>query len=280
MALNRSAEITQKSQSNLAFALATLPPQRRQDMIHFYAFCRMVDDIADAADSPVETKRSTLAQWRHAALNHGQSVADEIMQETVKLPARYHFSPQLLAEIVDGVSMDLDRQRYDTFTQLQTYCYKVASVVGLVSMHIFGAQQPATAQYAINLGYALQLTNIIRDVGEDARIGRIYLPQDELQRFNIAEADILAGKKSAQFNTMMDYQHARAEAYYQAASAALPRADHQAMIAARMMGELYHRILQKLKAEQYPVFEKRTKLSKLQKAWLLTRYLCRGWLGW
>jgi phytoene synthase len=277
--VNRSAEITQKSQSNLAFALATLPAQRKQDMIHFYAFCRMVDDIADDDSTPVEEKRRELAQWRHAVLHSGEGVTDDIMAETVKLPERYNFSPDLLAEIIDGVSMDLNRLRYATFAELQAYCYKVASVVGLVSMRIFGAQQPLTEKYAVALGYALQLTNITRDVGEDARIGRIYLPQDELQRFEISEADILAGKKSARFDEMMDFQYERAQRYYSEAMQSLPSADFKVMIAARMMSQLYQRILQKLKAERYPVFEKRIKLSKLQKAWLLCSYILRGWLG-
>jgi 15-cis-phytoene synthase len=276
--VSRSADIARKSRSNLAFALATLPAQRRRDMIHFYAFCRVVDDLADDTDTPVEEKRAALATWRHAVLHGGEGVQDEVMTETVALPARYGFPKEHLAEIIDGVAADLDQDRYATFQDLLGYCYKVASVVGLASMKIFGAQQEQTRQYAVQLGYALQLTNIIRDVGEDARIGRIYLPQEDLQKFHVSEEDLLTGRSSPNFIRMMEFQYARAEDYYRKAEAALPAADKPVMIAARMMGQLYRQILHKLKAERYPVFEKRMKLSKLSKAWLLASYLTRGYL--
>lgn len=276
--MSRSADIARKSRSNLAFALATLPAQRRRDMIHFYAFCRVVDDLADDTDAPVEEKRASLATWRHAVLHGGEGVEDEVMSETVALPARYGFPKEHLAEIIDGVAADLDQDRYATFQDLLGYCYKVASVVGLASMKIFGAQQEQTRQYAVQLGYALQLTNIIRDVGEDARIGRIYLPQEDLQKFHVSEEDLLTGRSSPNFIRMMDFQYARAEDYYRKAEAALPAADKPVMIAARMMGQLYRQILHKLKAERYPVFEKRMKLSKLSKVWLLASYLTRGYL--
>jgi phytoene synthase len=245
-------------------------------MIHFYAFCRVVDDLADDPDRPVEEKRADLAAWRHAVLHSGQGVSDDVMTETVALPERYGFPAQHLAEIIDGVASDLDRSRYANFAELQSYCYKVACVVGLASMKIFGAQQERTADYAVALGYALQLTNITRDVGEDARIGRIYLPQDELAEFGVSEQDILEGKDSPSFQRLMDFQHDRAQLYYQEAAASLPASDKPVMIAARMMGELYQRILAKLKAERFPVFEKRMKLGKLQKAALLGSYLLRG----
>lgn len=277
--MSRSADIARKSRSNLAFALATLPTQRRRDMIHFYAFCRVVDDLADDTEAPAEEKRASLAAWRHAVLHSGEGVQDDVMRETVALPSRYGFPTEHLAEIIDGVAADLDHDRYATFQDLLGYCYKVASVVGLASMKIFGAKQEQTAQYAVQLGYALQLTNIIRDVGEDASIGRIYLPQEDLQKFHVSEEDILSGHSSPGFIRMMDFQFTRAEEYYRKAEAALPPEDKPVMIAARMMGQLYRQILHKLKAERYPVFEKRMKLSKLSKAWLLASYLTRGYLG-
>jgi 15-cis-phytoene synthase len=276
--VSRSAEIARKSRSNLAFALATLPPARKRDMIHFYAFCRVVDDLADDEHEPVEKKRAALAQWRHAVLHGGEGVHDEVMRETVALPERYGFPVAHLAEIIDGVACDLDRNRYATFEDLQGYCYKVASVVGLASMKIFGAQQEQTKEYAVALGYALQLTNIIRDVGEDAGIGRIYIPQEDLQRFGVDESDLLTGRSSPAFIRMMDFQYERAERFYQSAAAALPAADKPFMIAARMMGAVYHQILLKLRTERYPVFEKRMKLGKLRKLTLLASYLTLGLL--
>jgi 15-cis-phytoene synthase len=276
--VSRSADIAKKSRSNLAFALATLPLERKRDMIHFYAFCRMVDDIADDEGSPVEEKRQTLAAWRHAALNDGAGIDDDVMAETVRLPERYGFSKELLAEIIDGVAMDLDRNRYADFPQLLSYCYKVASVVGLASMKIFGAQQEQTRDYAIALGYALQLTNITRDVGEDAQIGRIYLPQTELAEFGVSEEDILTGRDSPAFQRLMLHQQQRAEQYYQQAEKLLPAADKPYMIAARMMAEVYHQILHKLKAESFPVFQKRMKLTKPKKLSILLRFMLLGFL--
>lgn len=163
-------------------------------MVSFYAYCRIVDDIADADDRPVEERRAELARWRHAVLNHGEGVEDPVLSEVVKLPQKYAFTPEWLAEVIDGCATDLDKIRYRDIEDLLGYCYKVASVVGLVSARIFGANGSECDAYAVDLGYAFQLTNIMRDVGQDAReTHRIYLPQDELARFGVSEAAILKG---------------------------------------------------------------------------------------
>jgi 15-cis-phytoene synthase len=275
--MTSSAEITRKSQSNLAFALSTLPPARKRDMISFYAFCRVIDDIADDEAVTAEVRRSELARWRSAVLG-GPAFVDPVLQDTLPLPERYGFPREHLAEIIDGCLSDLDRTRYRDFAELQGYCYQVACVVGLASMKIFGAQASATAHYAEALGYALQLTNIIRDVGEDAGKGRIYLPQAELEQFGVTEADILSGQASPGFLALMEFQRERAEGYYREAESCLPASDRKVMVAARMMGHVYRDILHKLHRQRYPVFERRMKLSKWRKGYLLTRYTVGAWL--
>ena len=275
-----SLAIARKSKSNLAFALACLPEERRRDMISFYAFCRIVDDIADDPAVPLATKRLTLNQWCHAVLHEGEGIEDPVLAEIIVLPAKYHFSPDLLAEIIDGVASDQDKDRYANIEELLAYCYKVASVVGIVSSRIFGARDPQSEAYAIALGYALQLTNIMRDVGEDAReTGRIYLPQDELRHHGVTEEDILAGRYSPGFTALMDQQYQRARAYYEKAAQLLPDQDRRCMIAARMMGHIYYEILEKLHRTRYRVFDRRERLSRLRKGLILGRYWLQGLMG-
>ena len=189
-----SRQIARNSRSNLAFALACLPAERKRDMISFYAFCRVVDDIADDAAATAAARREELGRWKQAILA-GDGSLHPVLAEVVPLPGRYHFSPDLLVEIIDGVASDLDTNRYETMTELLGYCYKVASVVGLVSIEIFGYKNPSCKEYAVNLGYALQLTNILRDVGQDARdTGRIYLPREDLRKHGVTEQQILEGR--------------------------------------------------------------------------------------
>lgn len=274
-----SQEITRRSRSNLAFALACLPAKRRRDMVSFYAFCRVVDDIADDPALPVAEREQTLRRWHEAALR-GDGAPAPILAETLALSAEYGFPTALLGEIIEGVSSDLTRQRHETFASLLTYCYKVASAVGLVSIEIFGHKNPACRDYAINLGYALQLTNILRDVGQDARdTGRIYLPLEDLRRFGVTEEEILAGRSSERFLALMDFEAARAEEYYRLAAAQLPAEDRHSMIAARMMGQIYHEILEKLRRERFPVLARRVRLHPLRKGWILLWYFARGMVG-
>lgn len=273
-----SAEIARKAKSNLALALACLPEERRRDMTTFYAFCRVVDDIADDPETPAEQKEQELVRWRRCVLE-SQPAGNAVLDEVILLPRKYGFPPLWLAEIVDGVASDLGQVRYETYEQLLSYCYKVASVVGLVSAEIFGASQPQSRDYAIELGYALQLTNIIRDVGQDAQeSGRIYLPLEDLRKFGLGEEDILQNRYSDAFVRMMDFQHARALERYRKAEALLPLADRDALLPARMMGQVYFEILQKLHEERYPVFEKRCRLHPLRKVWILLSYMARAWV--
>jgi phytoene synthase len=274
-----SAEIAQRAKSNLAIALACLPEERRRDMISFYAFCRLADDIADTNAMPEAERESELARWKKCALDC-EAPGHPVLDEVIELPGKYGFPRLWLAEIIDGVASDICVVRYETFEELLGYCYKVASVVGLVSVHIFGHQNPLAREYAVQLGYALQLTNIIRDVGEDAReTGRIYLPLEDLRKFQVTESEILNGRHNQRFVQLMDFQYQRARQYYAEAAKLLPKEDRNNLLASQMMGQIYFEILEKLKKLRYPVFEQRCKLSKLRKTWILICYLTRGWLA-
>ncbi len=274
-----SAEVAKKSRSNLAFALACLPAQRRRDMVSFYAFCRIIDDIADSDDSPVQERRQRLATWRHATLHPSTGITDPILSEVTALPQKYNFPATWLAEVIDGVSSDLTHSRYETITDLLAYCYQVASIVGLVSARIFGAQGTTCDDYAIKLGYAFQLTNIMRDIGQDAReTQRIYLPLDELRKFSVTEAAILRGEREPGFTALMDHQWQRAHSYYTQARASLPPTQRGTMIAARMMDGIYSGILQQMKATGYHALTRRERLSSWHKGRILARYVAEGWI--
>ncbi|MBL9131614.1 MAG: squalene/phytoene synthase family protein [Verrucomicrobiaceae bacterium] len=274
-----SAQIVRKAKSNLAFALGCLPKERKRDMITFYAFCRVVDDIADDPGRGEEEKERELSHWRQCVLE-GTPPGHSVLDEALDLPKKYGFPRAWMAEIIEGVASDITRLRYQTFEELLAYCYKVASVVGLVSIEIFGHEKPETRDYAINLGYALQLTNIIRDVGQDAREnGRIYLPLEDLRQFGVSESDLLSAIPNERLNKLLDYQYRRARNYYQAAQSALPPEDRKNMVASQIMSEIYSTILEKLKRERYPVFTKRVNLHPLRKAWILGRHLLRAKLN-
>jgi phytoene synthase len=270
-------QIARRSKSNLAFALATLPRQRKRDMITFYAFCRVIDDIADDDDRSEPERRASLEVWRHGVL-HGFTEPDELQQAVAELPERYPIRRELLAEIVQGVMGDLDHAAYETFEDLLAYCYKVASVVGLVSIEIFGYQNHACRDYAINLGYALQLTNIIRDVREDAERGRIYLPREDLRRFHVSEAQLIAQHFDEKVEALLRFEYGRARHYYEEAARLLPREDRRRMLAAEMMAGIYSAILDKIRRKNFRVFDRRVRLSKFRKLAILGAYTARGLL--
>ncbi len=276
--LMSSAQIARRAKSNLALALTCLPEERRNDMISFYAFCRVVDDIADSTQLSEAEKEHELAHWKQC-VDDGHAPGHPVLDEVVILPRKYGFPRAWLAEIIDGVASDITHVRYETYEELLTYCYKVASVVGLVSAEIFGCTQPRSRDYAIQLGYALQLTNIMRDVGQDAReTGRIYLPLEELRRFGVTEQEILEGRHNQRFIQLMEFQYQRANELFRQAALLLPKEDRECLLPAEMMGQIYFEILQKLKRTRYPVLDRRCRLHPLRKLWILTRYLSRAWL--
>lgn len=250
--------------SNLALALVSLPKDRRRDALFFYAFCREVDDIADEPGRSPEEKRRTLDAWK-TALHTNSGLPPELAD----MIRRRNLSATLFIDIVRGMEMDIEPPRYRSYADLQTYCWPVACAVGQVSAQIFGCTQPESVTYADELGYALQLTNILRDVAEDARLGRIYLPTDDLARFGVSEESLLAGKPDGDFRNLMAFEAKRARAHYAAAAAALHPADRSALVAADIMRRTYEKLLDRMEADGFRPFEKRYRLSKGEKLWIL-----------
>jgi phytoene synthase len=267
--------------SNLALAFLWLPREKRADMNAFYTFCRLVDDIADSSDLPLAVKREQLAAWRGVVNSPGAPglSANLLADEVRALMDKYHIAPELMLEIIAGVEMDLDGASYETFEALRAYCYRVASAVGLVSIEIFGYRDPGCRQYAIDLGIALQLTNIIRDVGTDLdNGGRIYLPLEDLARFGYSEDNLRQRVHDARFTALMTFEAERAEDYYQRAVRVLPPIDRRAMVAAEIMRAVYHKILVRARSDGYRVLSKRYRLNKLMKlATLLGAALRNRW---
>ena len=246
--------------SNLAFALGCLPPDRRMDALVFYDFCRAVDDIADEPGRSPAEKRELLDLWK-AALIAGDNLPPALAQ----VLARHRIDPDLLVEIVRGVEMDIEPIRYQTHEDLRAYCWRVASAVGLVSVEIFGCKNPQSKTYAELLGYALQMTNILRDVAEDAATGRVYLPLEDLRKFGVREADLLRGDLGENFTGLMSFEAARARSLFREASRTLPADDAEALKPAELMHAIYKKILSRMEADGFRVFRKRYRLSKAEK---------------
>ncbi|HEY1582397.1 MAG TPA: squalene/phytoene synthase family protein [Chthoniobacterales bacterium] len=257
-------QITRASNSNLAFAFLSLGAERRRDITTFYAFCRLIDDIADSTSFPSEEKARRLVRWR-ASLSGPTNDEPPLASEVRSLITKYPISPPMLGEIIDGVEMDLTIRRYESFAALREYCYRVASAVGLVSIEIFGYTNPACRDYATELGLALQVTNILRDVGTDLASGRIYLPREDMARFDYSEADLAARTYDARFLGLMQFEAARAEEYFRNAAALLPREDRRSMISAEIMASIYHALLRRMEADHFRVFERDYRLSKWAK---------------
>jgi phytoene synthase len=260
-----AATITRQSGSNLALAFFSLDRERRQDITVFYAFCRVVDDIADSSTLLPEEKRRRLATWRAAVANAAPD-EDALAPEIRRVMAKYSLRPQMLDEIIAGVEMDLGMVRYATWDELRVYCYRVASAVGLVSIEIFGYKSPQTRDYAVDLGLALQTTNIIRDVAQDARNSRIYLPQDEMKRFGYSDAELERDEHNERFVALMQFQAQRSRAFYHRAAQLLPEQDRRAMLPARIMASVYGALLGKIERDRFRVFERHYRLSRLEKA--------------
>ena len=277
-----SQAITQKSASNLALAFILLPKQKRQGMAALYAFCREVDDIADDHSSPLDLRRRRLQEWRddiRKACQH-QTPSLPVNRELQPVIERHQLPFHLFDELIQGVEMDLDINRYPSFADLEQYCYRVASVVGLLSIEIFGYQDPACRDYAVYLGKALQLTNILRDVRGDAERGRIYLPLDQLQQFDVRPEEILQSTYSPRFFALAQSTAARARAFYSKARQTLPRRDARAMASAELMGSVYWRLLQELERRRFNVFDSPTaRISKPEKLFLILRTWYRIWTG-
>ena len=280
--MQHSHALTKKSASNLALAFILLPREKRDAMSALYAFCRAVDDVADEDSIPTETRRQQLAEWRADIQIAGstQTPAFILNQEFQPIIHQFKLPFALFDELIKGCEMDLDTLRYADYDQLELYCYRVASAVGLLSLEIFGYRNPACHDYAVYLGKALQLTNILRDVKNDAARGRIYLPQSELAKFNVTEAEILEGKYSRRYFALANSVAQRARHFYSLAQQSLPPEDRQAMVAAELMGSVYWQLLLKLERGKFNVFGPQPlKLSKPHKLALILKSWVRFAVG-
>ena len=273
-----AATITRQSKSNLALAFVSLGRERKRDITIFYAFCRVVDDIADSTDLTSIEKRERLANWRRMLRT---DVPDEplLARDVRQLMDKYSLPPDMLEEIIAGVEMDLSIARYPNFEELRVYCYRVASAVGLVSIEIFGYRNPRCREYAINLGLALQMTNIVRDVWKDFQAGRIYLPQKDLARFHYSEAELANRQYNEQFIQLMRFEASRAREFFGRAAAELPPEDRRAMAPAEIMRSIYGALLRRIELDNFRVLEKEYRLSKLEKAGLIATQLLKSFVN-
>jgi phytoene synthase len=266
------------SGSSFYYAFLFLPPPRRAAITAFYAFCREVDDVVDEVSDP-GVAATKLAWWsKEVAETYAGSAKPRhpVMQALQPHIATYGIRADQLQAVIEGCRMDLTQTRYLDFAGLAQYCHLVAGVVGEVAASIFGRSEEATLDYARKLGLALQLTNIIRDVGDDARRGRVYLPINDLQQHNVKVADILARRYSPEFTALMTAQAARAQACYDEALALLPEADWRAQKPGLMMANIYRTLLTEIEAGGFQVLHQRISLTPVRKLWIAMKTNWRG----
>jgi phytoene synthase len=264
------------SGSSFYYSFLFLPPPKRRAITALYAFCREVDDVVDEC-SDANVARLKLAWWRsEIASVYGGAPQHPVARALVDATAEFRLPQAHLQSIIDGMEMDLDCSRYPDFEALRVYCHRVAGVVGLLSAEIFGYQDRRTLQYAADLGLAFQLTNIIRDVGEDMRRHRIYLPLDELDRHGVTVADITAARETESFRNLMKFQIGRALGVYRQAYAALPDIDRKAQRAGLVMAAIYRTLLEEVQADGCRVLTRRTSLTPLRKLWIAWTTWMRG----
>jgi phytoene synthase len=263
-----------QSGSSFYYSFLFLPAEQRQAITALYAFCREVDDVVDEC-SDVGVARMKLTWWRSevASLYEGRP-QHPVAVALAEVSGRFKLPQQRLQEIIDGMEMDLDHSGYADFAALRLYCHRVASVVGLLSAEIFGYRDPRTLDYAADLGVAFQLTNIIRDVGEDARRNRIYLPLDELREHGVTPDEIAAARESDNFRRLMEFQIERALVFYRQALAALPAVDRRSQRAGLVMAAVYRTLLDEIRADGCRVLTHRTSLTPIRKLWIA----CKIWM--
>jgi phytoene synthase len=264
------------SGSSFYYSFLFLPPPRRRAITALYAFCREVDDVVDECHDP-QLAATKLAWWRQEVGRLYAGQPDHPVTRALRpVLEQFNLPQEQLLEIIDGMEMDLQQTRYLDFKALSLYCYRVASVVGLLAAEIFGYEDRQTQKYAHDLGTAFQLTNIIRDVGEDARRGRVYLPIDELQRFDVPLSDLLNARYSDHFRALMEFQIERAEQYYAQAMNALPAADRKAQRPGLVMAAIYRTLLAEIKRDGCQVLSQRTSLTPVRKVWIAWRTWIKG----
>lgn len=260
--------ITKKSGSNFYYSFLFLPKVQRRAIYTVYAFCRLVDDAVDSRPSHSEATEE-LSKWRKELdrCYHGQP-SHPLSRELLPIVRQFEIPQDYFQELLNGVEMDLIKNRYATFSELSEYCYRVASVIGLICIRIFGCDTQTVREHAIHQGMAFQLTNILRDLATDAGRGRIYLPLDDLARFRYSEAELLSSTYNPAFVELMRFQAQRAKRYYEKAKAQIPREARRALVASEIMGAIYENLLDVIEERQYRVFDQRISLSPIRKAYL------------
>ena len=259
-------EISKKSKSSFYYAFNLLPEEKRDAMNTVYAFCRKTDDIVDENSDSTDLKYEKLRKWRiefEKSFSGNSEFA--LLNKLGKTISNFNIPLDPFFELIKGMEMDLQKDRYKSFDDLQLYCYRVASTVGLMCIEIFGYKHPSTKQFAVDLGIALQMTNILRDIGKDAKNGRIYLPQEDLIKFNYSEAEILSLVYNYNFRDVMVYESSRAKQYFNSATANLDLDDKKTMFAARAMQHIYYKMLENIIAADYDVYNNDIKVSKFEK---------------
>lgn len=266
MSLEQAKEISKKSKSSFYYAFNLLPAPKRDAMTTVYAFCRETDDIVDEGNSSFAEKETVLTNWRRELeLAFNDDSHYSLMNRVASTIKQFNIPAEPFFELIKGMEMDLTIRRYQTFEQLKLYCYRVASTVGLMCIEIFGYKHKSAVEFAENLGIALQLTNILRDIKKDAEKDRIYLPMEELKKFGYSEQELMNSVYNDNFIRLMEFQVARALEYFNKATAALNREDKGNMFAARAMQHIYFRILKNIIREKYDIYHKDVNISKVQK---------------
>lgn len=259
-------EIAQKSKSSFYYAFSLLPTEKRDAMNTVYAFCRVTDDIIDEGTEPDEVKYENLRKWRIGLEKAFEGNSDYyLLNKLAKTIKQFNIPVDPFFDLIKGMEMDLQTKRYFTFEDLNLYCYRVASTVGLMCIEIFGYKHKSTKDFAVNLGIALQLTNILRDIKKDAINGRIYLPQEDISKFNYTESDLMQFSYNQNFRELMKYEVSRAKNYFIKATEALDLDDKGAMFAARAMQHIYYKILEKIEKVEYDIFNNEVNISKFEK---------------
>jgi len=264
------------SGSSFYYSFLFLPPERRRAITALYAYCREVDDVVDEC-TDAGVARTKLAWWRGEVGNlYAGNPQHPVTKALAPAVAAYNIQQQHMLELIDGMAMDLDYNRYPDFDTLKQYCHRVAGVVGLMSVSIFGYSDKKTLEYAPELGLAFQLTNIIRDVGEDARRNRIYLPLDELQKFGVAEGDIQAARETDNFQRLMTFQIERALMQYDTAFSKLPARDRKPQIPGIIMAGIYRTLLEEIRDDGGHVLKQHISLTPIRKLWIATKAWLKG----
>lgn len=263
-------QITFQSKSNFLFSFFFLPKEKREAIYTLYSFCRQTDDIADEI-APLEKKALLLNRWEKELKNCFSRKVSNYFDSLHQVAERFKIPAEYFLELIAGVRMDLNNRQYRSFDDLRLYCYRVASIVGLMCIQIFGYRDPVIKQYAENLGIALQLTNIIRDVGTDAKMGRLYIPRQELAQFNVTEANINNLTYNEDFVRLMKFQADRAENYYQRANECLPDSERVNMLVSEIMRNIYYRLLEDIKEKEFNVLDTPIRLSTFNKLWITMR---------